>query len=77
MTDKARVEGRKIALFNGIPARTFDYRIQCGWTIEQASTLPAYTRINKWGTNPHKRKDNYRYEDEVITFRTKNKVWVD
>ena len=52
---------------NGIPYRSFRGRIESGWTIEQASTLPRYTRISK--------NVRGKIEDE-ITYRTKQKEWV-
>lgn len=44
---KEYLEGREEAIRNNIPLRTYRFRLQSGWTIKEASTLPRYTRVNQ------------------------------
>lgn len=70
---KAKYEqSRKTAQQNGICERTFRYRLGKGWSFEDASTLPLYTRVCK-----NVRGKNVRGpKEDVIQYRTKKKEWV-
>lgn len=64
---------RHIAKENGVCARTYRYRIGKGYTFEDAATFPRY-KHNHNQTNP---KLRLRESNDVVTHRTKEKVWIE
>lgn len=71
-----RKEGYRIARINNIPDRTFRFRLEKGWSIEDACTKPRYTRVKKVEPYTHKKLRQPKENDNIITYRTKKKEWV-
>lgn len=82
-------KGKEIAKQNGINLNTYKFRVQSGWTIEQASTYTKpYTRVRHGVRGKGKKKsesyvilntnreEKYCEKTEIITYRTKKKEWI-